>query len=73
MALNAADAEIDRHGAAMGESSEVMRQKAAAFRGVAWKQRIERAALYDPLGAADLYQANTGPSRLPTARCWSTS
>src|SRR5438105_3779082 len=58
LALRSADAEIERFGQASGESAATMGEKSQKFRSLAWKQRVQRAATFDPLGAADMYRAN---------------
>lgn len=51
-------AEIDKYAADNGQSSEVTRFKSQGFVSKAWSQRIERAALYDPLAAQQMYGEN---------------
>lgn len=50
--------EISNHAAQVGMPPEQEQAKRAAFTSAAWKARVERMAINDPVGAQNIYQQN---------------
>jgi|GEM_PF-5348008 len=57
LAVRSGLAEISNHAADTGQPPELEAQRRSQFLSAAWKSRIDRMAIDDPVGARDLYQS----------------